>query len=275
MIYLLLSISCSLIIAATLKFSQGKINNPLAMFMTNYIICIACGFYFSGIPVISKESSLSWYLGIISGFLYITSFLVTNYDVSKNGVVMQSVFSKLGVVVTTIISFVFFKQILVGKQILGIVLALIAIVLIYFEKNSTTLITSKSLLIINLLTSGISESVVSIYDYYGNPLFKDQFLLIIFVYAFIFTIIFMLIKRKPITKYEILFGVLIGVPNYFSARFTMYALNYVPSIIVYPILSIGGIATITLMGYFIFKEKLTLKKWIGIGIIGIAILFLS
>ncbi|MDO4198329.1 MAG: EamA family transporter [Erysipelotrichaceae bacterium] len=275
MIYLLLSILCSLTIAIILKKASGSIKNTVAMFMVNYIVCVICGLYFNGIPIINKESSFSLYLGIFSGFMYLASFLVSAHDISKNGVVMQTVFAKLGVIVALLISFFIFNEVFNLKQGTGIIIALLGIILIYFEKGSGSLVTSRKWLIINLLASGMTESMVSLYNYFGNPLYKDQFLLLNFCFALLFSFIIVIIQKKSISKYEILYGLGIGVPNYFSARMMMLALNTVPSIIAHPIVSVGSIASITLVGHFIFKEELSIRKWIALGMIILAIIFLS
>lgn len=274
MFYLLCSIGCSVLIAITLKKAQGTVKNKVAMFMANYIICIICGYYFNGKIVFAKEASFSFILGIFSGMMYLVSFLISDKDIALNGVIMQSVFSKLGVLVPTTFSIILFKQHLTNIQFVGVAIAIFAIILIYFEKDSVAFVTAKSWLIFNLLTSGIADMMISLYDHYGNPLFKNQYLLLNFAFAFLFSIMFLLFKKEKICKYDILFGFLIGVPNYFSSRFMMLALEQVKAIVAYPIVSIGTIGLITLIGHYVFKEPLSLKKWISLGLISIAVIFL-
>ena len=275
MFYLLLSISCSLTIAIILKNAQKHVGNKIAMFMANYMICVLCGLYYNGIPVFNKDSGFSLFLGVFSGFMYLAAFVISDIDISKNGMVMQTVFAKLGLLVSMTLSIILFGEIFNLKQGFGMVIAIAAIILIYFEKGSTSTVTAKHWLIINLISSGLSDVMVSIYTNFGNPLYKDQFLLLNFFFALMFSIAFVIYQKKKVALKDLLFGFMIGVPNYFSARFMMQALNTVPSIIAHPIVSIGAIASITLVGHFVFKEDLTMKKWIALAMIAVAIVFLS
>ena len=68
---------------------------------------------------------------------------------------------------------------------------------------------------------------------------------------------------------------MIGVPNYFSARFLLHALSTVPAVIAYPVYSVATIVSITLAGVFFFKEHLTKRQWIALGIILIAVALLN
>ena len=65
---------------------------------------------------------------------------------------------------------------------------------------------------------------------------------------------------EKITKYEVLFGVLIGIPNYFSARFLLWALADIPAVITYPTYSIAAMALIA-AGVLMYREKLTKRQW--------------
>lgn len=64
----------------------------------------------------------------------------------------------------------------------------------------------------------------------------------------------MLVKKQNITRKEWLYGFMIGIPNYFSSYFLLMSLNHLPSIVVYPTYSMATIVTISLCGYFFFKE---------------------
>ena len=66
-----------------------------------------------------------------------------------------------------------------------------------------------------------------------------------------------------------IYGLLIGIPNYYSARFLLESLQSVPAVIVYPTYSVGTIIVVTIVGIFIFKE--TLYKYQKISMIGILI----
>lgn len=89
--------------------------------------------------------------------------------------------------------------------------------------------------------------------------------------AAILSFILMVIKKQRIAKNEILYGFLIGVPNYLSSYFLLISLNELPSIIVYPMYSMLTIMTISLCGYFFFKEKINKEMMMTFALIMISI----
>ena len=80
-------------------------------------------------------------------------------------------------------------------------------------------------------------------------------------------------REKPGLK-ELLWGALLGLPNSFSARFILHALTELPAVIVYPTFSVASMVVLTLTGVLFFKEKLSRREWIGIGMILVALIFL-
>ena len=71
------------------------------------------------------------------------------------------------------------------------------------------------------------------------------------------------IKKEKIQGKELFFGLLVGIPNYFSARFLLYALQEVEAVIAYPTYSVFTIIVITLFGWLIWKERLTRQTLCG------------
>ena len=60
---------------------------------------------------------------------------------------------------------------------------------------------------------------------------------------------------------EILFGSLIGIPNFFSAKFLLGALTKLPAVVVYPSFSAATLLIITLSGVVVFRERLSKLQW--------------
>ena len=54
-----------------------------------------------------------------------------------------------------------------------------------------------------------------------------------------------------------------GVPNFFSAKFLLMSLRYLPAVIVYPTFSVATILVVTLAGVCFFKERLRKKQWVA------------
>ena len=291
MIYLILSILSASIISIVIRFSKNHVKNKVMMFLTNYVVCMICAIFFlTNIDSIPKEElSFPIWFGIIMGFFYLVTFLFYEFNIRKNGVILSNIFSKLGTIIPVIVTFVFFNEAPKPLKIIGIVLAVIAVVIMNLEfkkktieleedenkKEDTTINVVYIFLIIFFLLSGVTDSATTVFNHMSIPELNGFFLLFVFGSAFIFALILLIIKHEKISIYDVLFGVIIGVPNYFSSFFTLKALETVPAQIVYPTFCVGTIMIVTLFGVLAFKERLKLKDYIGILIIIAALILLN
>ena len=81
-------------------------------------------------------------------------------------------------------------------------------------------------------------------------------------------------KERP-DKYALIFGVLVGIPNFFSAKFLLMALGHLPEVIVYPTFSVATILAVTLAGICLFKERLRRSQWLSLTVILAALVLLN
>ena len=82
-------------------------------------------------------------------------------------------------------------------------------------------------------------------------------------------------KKKRITGADLLFGLLIGIPNYFSARFLLLALGQIPAVVTYPVYSVATIVLISLAGFLAFHEKLSRQKILALLLILLSLVLLN
>jgi drug/metabolite transporter (DMT)-like permease len=73
---------------------------------------------------------------------------------------------------------------------------------------------------------------------------------------------------------NIIAGIVLGVPNYFSIYFVLDSLEKLGGIIVFPILNIGVVLLSSILSYLFYKEYLSKLNWIGIGLACISILLI-
>ena len=158
-------------------------------------------------------------------------------------------------------------------QIIGFALAVAAIILINPSEGEGR--SSFLGLIILLIVCGSADAMNKVYSEIGAAELSSQFLLYTFMSALILCIGLVLRAKEKPGKYELLFGILLGVPNYFSARFALLSLSYLPAVIVYPTISVMTILLVSLTGILAFKEKLKKQQWIALGIIIIAVALLN
>jgi multidrug transporter EmrE-like cation transporter len=114
-----------------------------------------------------------------------------------------------------------------------------------------------------------------IFQNYTILVFKELFLFIIFFTAFILSIYSTIKKNKKITKFDILTGFLVGVPNLFSSYFLILALDSVPTSLAFPIYSAGSIVFISFGSIILFKEKISNKDKVALLIVFTALVLMN
>ncbi len=277
MIYLVLAIASSAMISVIMRISARTVRGNISMLATNYLICLLLGAFYAGfhlLPVRSEGFSVTAAMGAFNGILYLAGFMLLQHNTHKNGLVLSSVFMKLGLLVPIVLSVFLFAEIPTGMQCIGFVLAVGAIIMINYEKG-TSFSGSKLPLVLLLLAGGSADAMSKVFEVYGPAVHADLFLFYTFVSAFLLCIVLILRKKERPDKYALLFGALIGIPNFFSAKFLLMALNHLPAVIVYPTFSVATILVVTLAGVCLFKEKLRKLQWAALALILAALIMLN
>ena len=273
MIYLLLAVLSSALISVFMRLSEQRISHNIGMLSVNYLICTVIAACYTGTPNLFPRTegvATALSLGVLSGVLYLVAFVMMQWNVRKNGVVLPATFMKLGVVVPTLLSIVLFRDSPSAAQLAGFAGTAIAILLIHFDSVGSKAGSQTGLLIL-LLISGITDFTAKFYEQWGTPALEGHYLFYTFLVALVLCLGLMLQKKQRIGLQELLFGTLVGIPNYFSARFLLLALGRVPAMVVYPSYSVGTIVVVSCAGLLIFREKLSRKKALALCVILVAL----
>jgi len=275
MIYLILAILSSMLISVLMRVSEKHAKNNVTMLAFNYLMCaVMAAFYTRGAQFTTEGLGFAAIIGIVSGALYLGSFMVLQWNIRKNGVVLPATFMRLGVIVPTVLAVVLFGEKPGVMQVIGVLIALAAIVIIQYNKGGEKSKATAGLIFL-LLCGGVTDTTAKIYDHWGNPALESHYLLFIFIIALVLCIGVVMYKKQSVTMADAVFGMLIGIPNYFSARFLLLSLGAVPAVVAYPTYSVGTIVMITLAGLIIFREKLNRQRIIGLGMILCALVLLN
>lgn len=277
MLYLILAIASSALVSLSIRASENHISNKYGMLMVNYILCTICSFIYMDKSVqLFAQGGIGFMtgIGVISGILYLATLLMMQYSTRHNGVVLSSTFMKLGVLIPTVMAIAVFREIPKGTQVIGIVLGVTAIIMIHFEKNAMKDGNKKIWLLWLLLGGGITDSMANIFEQYGNPVLKDGYLLLTFAVAAILAAV-LAFREGKLSKEDVIYGMILGVPNYFSARFLLLALGELSAVLVYPTFSVATLVVISLVGILVFKESVDKKKMIALGLIILALFLLN
>ncbi len=280
-----LSILCSSLIFVIFKlFSVYKVETLYAI-ITNYVVASCCGFLFyqGNIPV-SEIPGKNWFWGTFAlGVLFITVFNLMAATSQKLGVSVASVATKMSLVIPVIFGVAVYHEQLGILKILGIALALVAVYFASYKGKSVNVRKSSLLLpLLVFLGSGIIDTAIK---YMQEIHIKEAefplFSATVFGAAAITGLFFILIKsfRKPLKLNfrNILGGIALGVPNYFSVFFLMRALQNgtLNSASIFTVNNVAIVMFSTLLGILLFKEKVSLKNWGGIALAVTSILLVA
>ena len=277
--FLFITVLCSTSIALILKYSDTKKGDPIVLLAGNYLVASIIAFVIL-LFTESKSFSIETLLfGSVLGLLFIISFFIYAKAISYAGTGLATTSSRLSVIIPIVLSIIIFNEKPQFNHVIGFVFTLITFIFFYYSvkgnhKDGDGIM--KYLVLIGVFIGiGINDFAMKVFKNW-RPLAEEQyFVLFIFSSAFIYSSIYILVKRIKIEKHTSDWGLVLGVPNVLSTIFLLGALSLLPAILVYPLMNVGIIVLTTLLAFIIWKEKL--NRWgilaLGSGIL--AILFLS
>lgn len=271
-IYLLLSIVFSTFINLVFKwFSVFKVNKIQAI-LVNYLVCFSIGFILSGDFNLLKIIGSDWFkYCIILGSLFVAIFLSMAMTTEKYGVSVNAVSAKMSVIIPVLFAYVYNSERLTIQFAVGILLSLLSIYLI--TKKKQIIIPKKYIYlpIIVFLGSGTIDTSLKLLELnYSNDISINTISYSIFLGAFLVGTTFYTIKNQfnfsNWSSRNIISGIILGIPNYFSIYFLLTAIKSfsLKSAFVFGINNIGIVLLSTLLSVIIFKEKLTLINKFGV-----------
>ncbi len=276
MIYLILAVISSALVSVVMRLSQRFARNNITMLAANYVMCTAAAAILAGGMIPTGEgAALTMGLGSFCGVLYLLGFVLLQWNIQRNGVVLPATFQKLGVLVPTIAAITVFGETARWTQLLGIAVAIGAILLMQGRGGDKAANRSTLGLVALLMCGGLSDVMSKVFQTWGNAEHGNYFLVFTFLIALVLCLALCAVKKQSVTVPDVLCGLALGVPNYMSARFLLWALREVPAVVVYPSFSVGTIIVVTLVGMFCFREQVEKRKLAALGLILGALVLLN
>lgn len=291
MIYLLGSIVLTSYLLLSFKVC-GKLNIPVfPAIVFNYITCVITGTFVNGTFPIQMDSLASpWFRwAMIMGLLFITSFNLIGITAQKLGVAVASVSNKLSLIIPVILTIVLYNEQVVGWEIVGISLALIAVIFTcYPQKNESDKampvpFLQKILLpLLVFIGSGFLDALINhVQQTYVTKETNNAFLISGFLSAASIGTLVLIIqywKKQLVFKInQVIAGICIGIPNYFSIWCLVHFLQDSPweTSASLPVNNMGIVLFSTLVAAIVFNEKLSAINWTGITLSAIAIYLIA
>lgn len=291
MIFLLLCILFSAAVLVTFKFAERLNVNSFSAILINYTTACILGLFMAGgnIKPLLNLSTGNVIFMLMLGTLCIVVFRLLALSIQRTGVAITTVASKMSVIIPILFSiYIDQNDSLNNVKIIGIALALVAVLLsIYKKENSTA---SKGfylpLLIfigIGLVDSSIKYAQVTFVTNEMNSIFNSSIFAVSGIVGF---------ALLPFNKAAIpdlkrqktwIIGIILGVVNFSSMYFMIATLNHVnpntgmplQGSIIFGINNISVVLINVFIGLMLFKEHPTRTNWVGILLAIIAIVILA
>ncbi|RZK48204.1 MAG: EamA/RhaT family transporter [Pedobacter sp.] len=274
MIYLVLSIICSLTVGVLLKLAKRYHIDLLQSITWNYLSAIILSLIFFKPSVTDLSLNNVKPLYIFLGFFLPSLFIIMGLAVQKSGLVRSDIAQRLSLFISFGAAFIIFNESLTSLKVLGMTLGIMAILFTLYKPQGPK-IDNKNWIypllvfigygIVDISFKWISSSGLET----GIP--YTTALLIIFLLAFLTSFIYMIIriqqKKASFQLIHLLCGLILGVFNFGNILFYMKAHRSMandPSI-VFAGMNMGVIIGACLIGIFLFNEKLS--KWNYIGLV--------
>jgi drug/metabolite transporter (DMT)-like permease len=285
MIYLVLSIVFSTLTVSFFKVFHLKKVNTFQAIVVNYLTCGVIGTYLAKTPVYSVQFwQAPWLLyTVILGFLFISIFYLIALTAQKMSVAASMVSAKLSVVIPVLVAWQFLSESLSLTQIIGILISFIAVFFISARSEPNPEHANKGfwfLPILVFLGSGCIDALLKFLESRYIPAYSsDDIVTATFLFAFVFGSLSLLVQqiklKESIQVKSLAWGLLLGIPNYFSMYFLVETLAVFPASFIFPINNIGIVAFSTVLAFWAFSEKLSVKNYIGLGLAIVSILLIS
>lgn len=283
MICLILAILCSTgVFVAMRLFERFRLESHQAL-MWNYVVAAGTGFLMcKHLDTPTQLTREPWFgLSLITGFWFIFTYLLMAASTQKSGVTVTSLSSKISVVLPTMAGVVLFHETIGFVAIVGIAMALLALVLVVGGNKGSdkTNNTNWLLPLLIFFGTGTGDILMKLSEQRNTSPYMDFMIAFIYFIAMLFGLIVVasdLIRGK--TKWawkNALGGAVLGVANFFSTYFIYQAMRLFDNVVLFPIYNIGVVSCTALAGWILFKEKLTWKNYLGLAVAIIAVILIT
>lgn len=285
MIALALSILCASTLFVIFKLYKSYNIHTLYAIIVNYIVACGVGLWlYEGSVSVSQLLHTSWFWGAATlGAFFVAIFTLMAQTAQRAGVAVASIATKMALVIPVMFGVVLYQEKLSVFQITGIVLALVAVYLTSIKEKNLGFNKKDMLLpLLVFLGSGtIDTSMKYFEEHHLTPEEVSLFSAVIFGFAALAGGIFVGIQslKQPlrINGKDIVGGVALGIPNYFSIFFLIRALQHegLHSSVLFTLNNVAIVMLTTILGILLFRETMSLKNWAGIAMAILSIVLVA
>ena len=256
------------------EFSKRDINTHQAITF-NYLTAALIALFIGDVNYnVTNLVNTDWFHSTIAlGAFFIVMFNIMAITTQKLGISISSMASKMSLIIP-VIGAVIFQNASIGiYKIAGIIIAIVAVYLT-FKKSGSTI--KPTLAIILFFGAGILDMWIDFIrnNYLSSNIDFNLFIVTVFFTAFGMGLLKVIWEGKRILRKNIVAGIVLGIPNYFSIYFVLLALENLGGIYVFPILNIGVVLLSAIISWLFYQEQMSKTNWMGIGLACLSIVII-
>ncbi|MEO8534590.1 MAG: DMT family transporter [Flavobacterium sp.] len=278
MLFLVLSIICSVVVGVIFKITRKYNTNPTQIIAFNYVFALLlCYFTFS--PDLTEVNTNSpWIIYVAIGVLLPVVFLFLVASIKHMGIVKTDAAQRLSLFIPILAAWFIFKEAFDTYKVIGLLIGFMALLFILKKQSANTrnkwiypAIVLFGFGSIDILFKQIALYTTLPYTTSLFVVFAIALLVALFIVAY--ESMAKKIKFKP---ENILFGGLVGLFNFGNILFYLKAHKAFSenTSTVFAGMNMGVIILGSLIGVLFFKEKLSKINFVGIILALIAIVFI-
>ena len=278
MLFLILSIICSVTVGVLFKVSRQFSGSSIQIVAWNYVFALIFCYFFFSPDLKDFGTSAPWKIYVPIGILLPTVFLFLAASIKQVGIVKTDAAQRLSLFIPIIAAWLLFKEDFNILKILALLIGFPALLLILAKpsQNTKNKWLYPTLVLLGFGVIDILFKQIALYTTlpYTTSLFVVfGIALLIMIAAVIYDVI---VAKVQLSVKNILFGGLVGVFNFGNILFYLKAhkaFSENPST-VFAGMNMGVIVLGSLVGIFFFKEKLTKMNFAGVFLALIAIILI-
>ena len=267
------------------KYESGKVVNHIYNAIVSFVaaICLLIVSNINGVSVFTILLALAF--GLVTALQSITFLQALEHGpLSYTSVIMT-----LSTIIPALSGAIFWQEVIVPVQIVGIVLMMACFVLSVDTSGEKKKANTKWLIYcaIAFLCTGAIGLMQKVHQTSEYKMELDAFLVIAFVFSFIYSGVnwFILSRNKKntenksgkpsiLTLIPVILMVISGICVAANNNLNLYLSGVIDSAVFFPIVNGGHLVLTTVTAVIFFKEKLSVKQWIGIflGIVSVVLL---
>lgn len=278
MLFLILSVICSVTVGVIFKIARTYKTASTQIVAYNYVFALALCYLFFSPDLTVLDASSPWEILIPLGVLMPVVFLFLASSIKHMGIVKTDVAQRLSLIISILGAWLFFGEQFSGLKLTALLFGFPAIILILDKpienKENKWIYPALVLLGFGVIDLLFKQIVLT------STLPFTASLFVLFLIALAIMVLFntyeLLFRKIKMDFRSVIFGGLVGVFNFGNILFYLkahkaFAQN--PST-VFAGMNMGVIMVGSLLGIFIFKEKVTKLNVVGLLLALVAVVFI-